>query len=112
MGNSKTDGSDIDEYLLQAAKLGDSEVVRDLLSKGANIDARAAKGETALIFAAKFGHLDIVRLLILAGAATDIKDELGYDAYHAAMYSGDQRGATLEPYNTIMQALRQVAPKA
>jgi hypothetical protein len=46
-----------------SAALGKTEVVRLLLAKGANIDAKNNKGETALMLAEGKGHTEIVKLL-------------------------------------------------
>jgi len=50
------------------AKEGHTEVVKLLLEKGAEVNARANNGFTALGEAKKKGHIDIVQLLEKAGA--------------------------------------------
>jgi ankyrin repeat protein len=42
---------EIDEMLLNACKIGDLEVVKLLLEKGADVNARFEYGETALMYA-------------------------------------------------------------
>ena len=56
--------------------------------------------------AAMAGHLGVVRQLIVVGADITHKDSLGYDAYTAAMFFGDFRGATVPPFDEIMAAVR------
>jgi ankyrin repeat protein len=55
--------------LMLAASSGDSEIVRDLLSKGADVSAKFTQtGKTALMLAKEKGYTDIVQLLEAAGA--------------------------------------------
>ena len=54
--------------LFLAAGEGKLKVVRYLLDEGADVNAREARGNTALIEAAYFGPLDILKELLLCGA--------------------------------------------
>lgn len=92
--------------LIEAAKHGDNAVIQRLICEGVGIDAAASKGITALVIACCAGKLETVRLLINAGADKSLKDDLGYDAYQAAMFLGDFRGVTVEPCNQIMTLLK------
>lgn len=98
------DGQDL--RLIEAARLGDSSQMRRLLDEGADPDEADANGLTALIMASSAGQLEAVKLLLKAGADAARKDDLGYDAYHAAMFHGDLRGATRTPYDQIMKLLQ------
>jgi ankyrin repeat protein len=60
--------------LMQAAKAGELETVKDLLRRGAALDVRSEKGKTALHYAAAHGHVEVVRLLIEHGAEIDARD--------------------------------------
>ncbi|CAN5437410.1 hypothetical protein BH20ACI3_BH20ACI3_19060 [soil metagenome] len=52
-----------------AASSGDSEIVRDLLSKGADVSAKFTQtGKTALMLAREKDYTEIVQLLEAAGA--------------------------------------------
>jgi len=52
----------------QAARRGDVEALERLLAAGADIDARDAHGQTALMLAARIGHHAAVILLVDRGA--------------------------------------------
>eukprot|EP00952_Eustigmatos_sp_NYUAD-ZCMA_P006136 26465-Eustigmatos_ZCMA.PRE.1 len=54
--------------MVEAAGMGHSEVVMELLDFGVNPCARAADGATALHAAAARGHADMVGLLLRHGA--------------------------------------------
>ncbi len=60
--------------LINAAQNGHSDIVRQLLEAGADINATNDFGVTALIWAATKGHSDIVRQLLEAGADINAKD--------------------------------------
>ena len=60
--------------LMDAAKEGDVEAVKDLLHRGAEVDAKSSKGKTALHYAAANGRLDVVNLLISSGADLNARD--------------------------------------
>ncbi|OQS01487.1 ankyrin repeat protein [Achlya hypogyna] len=60
--------SAFDEALVQAARLGDSSRVRNLLATGVDADASNDRGETPLLAAVTQGHVAIVELLLEAGA--------------------------------------------
>ncbi len=100
----KLDGQDL--RLIEAARSGDSHLIRRLLDEGAEPDEADANGLTALIMASSVGELEAVNILLSAGADTGKKDNLGDDAYHAAMFHGDFRGATVTPYDQIMKLLK------
>ena len=66
MNVTANDGS---TALMLAASSGDSEIVRDLLSKGADVSAKFTQtGKTALMLAREKDYTEIVQLLEAAGA--------------------------------------------
>jgi ankyrin repeat protein len=79
-------------------------IVQMLLDNGAEIDASANDGRTALINAAESCRPDIVRLLIEKGANIKRKDSLDWSALHYAAFEGSatvvqmllEKGADLE----------------
>jgi ankyrin repeat protein len=54
--------------LLVAVDEGDVERVKTLLDRGANVNERGMKGETALMMAAARGYVDVARVLVKSGA--------------------------------------------
>ena len=76
--------------LMKASAKGKLEVVRELIDKGANVNAVKTKnGMTALMLASEEGHLEIVRLLIEKGANVNAaKTTDGWTALMAASQNG------------------------
>ena len=74
-----------EKALLNAAWWGNINVVRELLDKGVDVNAKHRDGWTALMYAAKNGHTDIARLLLDNGADTDSRSKYKTTAVmHAA----------------------------
>jgi cytohesin len=61
--------------LHEAARMGHTEVVKALISAGADIHALDENGKTPLHEAARMGHIETVQLLIAVGA--DINPKKG-----------------------------------
>jgi len=87
--------------LHMAAQEGQLDLVKKLVSKGANLNVqtekttpdpnafRTAAGEqTPLLLAARFNHVDVMRVLIEAGADTSLKAQDGTTLFLAAAASG------------------------
>ncbi|EFM6078090.1 ankyrin repeat domain-containing protein [Escherichia coli] len=70
--------------MTQAAFLGETEVVSNLIKLGVDLDARGDLGRTALHEAVSNGYFDIVKLLVESGADLTIKDEFGKTALELA----------------------------
>jgi ankyrin repeat protein len=66
--------------LMQAARIGDVEIVKLLLNKGANVNAQAGMGTTALMNAAAIGNLEMAKTLIDKGADVNTQDAQGLTA--------------------------------
>jgi ankyrin repeat protein len=70
--------------LHKAAKEGNLKLVKELVSKGADVNAKDKYGRTPLHYAAKEGHLDVVKFLVSKGADVNAKDEKGNTPLDAA----------------------------
>jgi uncharacterized protein len=57
-------GAPVDNKLIHAVELGNTDGVSELLAKGADINAKDSSGFTALMKAAELGNPDIVKLLL------------------------------------------------
>jgi ankyrin repeat protein len=78
-----------------AAKRGHEAVVRLLVKKGTDIDAKDNEGQTALLWAAKRGYEGIVKFLIENGADATAKSTNGQTALSCAMKVGHTAVAQL-----------------
>ncbi|MEN2787168.1 ankyrin repeat domain-containing protein [Sphingomonas qilianensis] len=78
------------ELLFDAARLGRADLIAPLVRTGANINARDARGFTALILAAYNAHPDTVEALIAAGADACLPDrDQGNTAQMGVAFKGD-----------------------
>ena len=59
-----------------AARSGNPEVVEQLLAQGANMNARAARGQTALMWAVAQKHAEVVKVLLAHGADVHARSEV------------------------------------
>jgi outer membrane protein assembly factor BamB len=66
--------ADANEALWDAARSGHTARVAAILDKGADVNAKARYGATALFFAADKGRLETVKLLVARGAEINIED--------------------------------------
>ncbi len=64
-------GADINSALLVAVSNGNSARVKELLEKGADVNAKDQNGTTALTIATGYGYTEIIELLKKAGAKGD-----------------------------------------
>jgi len=78
----------LDSELLDTAGKGDVRKVRELLDRGADVNARDEDGVTPLHYAAYYGFLDAARLLLDRGADVNARDEFGGTPLHYAAGSG------------------------
>lgn len=61
--------------------------IRDLIARGADVNARNYKGQTALHCVARAGFVEIVSLLLDHGAEVDLRDDKGHTPVMTALRS-------------------------
>jgi len=71
-----------------AIRGGDVDIVRDLLSRGIDPNARDRHGQTGVMLAAHAGHLAVVQLLIDHGANLNVTAKFGLSAAMLAVIAG------------------------
>ncbi len=82
-------GGSVDPPLADAARAGDVEAVRTLVSEGADVNAAHGDGMTALHWAAQKGNPEIAEIVLHAGANTEAVTRIGdYTPLHLAARSG------------------------
>ena len=74
--------------LIQAARYGNIEAVRELINAGADLNKQDQDLSTALILASQNGHTEVVDLLIRAGANLNILDRWEKTALNYASEKG------------------------
>jgi ankyrin repeat protein len=63
-----------------ASIAGDLDVVKAVLGKGADVNAKDHDGSTPLIYAAELGHLDLLKVLLANGADVNARRNDGSTA--------------------------------
>ncbi|MDR2773974.1 MAG: ankyrin repeat domain-containing protein [Tannerella sp.] len=81
--------------LIDAAKGGDVKQVKELLKKGAKVNAADEYGETALMKASFNGNTEIAKLLLEKGAKVNAANEYGETALMKASFNGNTEIAKL-----------------
>ena len=82
--------------LFAAAKHGHADAVRALVSRGADVDARATRGgATPLFYAASHNHVELIWLLASLGANLDARRKNGATAISYAALQGHADAVTL-----------------
>ncbi len=71
-----------------ACEIGDRDVVRAFIDKGANTNEAGQGGYTPLMATAVFDRPWIAEVLLATGAAVNQRNELGNTALHVAYYKG------------------------
>lgn len=64
----------LNDQLWEAARTGDAAAVRELIAKGADVNAKFRYGQTPLFKAAERGHTEVVKLLLEKGADVNVRD--------------------------------------
>jgi uncharacterized protein len=79
----------------EAVRRGDADVLRDLLSRGIDPNARDPHGHTGLMLAAHAGHLGAVQLLVDYGVDLNVTAKFGLSAVMLAVTAGHKEIAQL-----------------
>lgn len=74
--------------LMKCASAGATDMVKQLLLAGADVNKVANPGWTALQLAASSKHIDVVQVLLWAGADTEIADAAGLSPIFIATQKG------------------------
>ena len=77
-----------------AIKRGDVRIVRDLLGRGADVDARDRYGQTGLMLAAHAGYGEVVETLIAHQANLNVTAKFGLSALMLAIVAGHSGSRT------------------
>src|SRR5262245_59854886 len=90
--SSSAVSQELSESLWSAARKGDAAAVKVLLAKGADVNAKAAYGATALSFASDKGRVEVVKVLLAHKAELNVKDTF-YNATPLTWAISKQHGA-------------------
>lgn len=93
--NIRTDDEHEFTPMMFAAGMGNLELVKALVENGADLDAKSASGQTALIWAARGGSLEVADYLLEQGADPDIKDSGGETALDWSKRNDNEQLQTL-----------------
>lgn len=81
--------SQLDGYLFDAARRGDTAMLAEFINSDYDLDRSDGKGYTALILAAYNGRKDAVTQLLAAGADACAEDMRGNTALLGAIFKGE-----------------------
>ena len=82
------DPVELGNWLLDRARLGETERLADYADHGMPVDLTDAKGNTLLMLAAYHGHAATVAALADRGAAVDATNDRGQTPLAAAVFKG------------------------
>ena len=81
--------------LIEAAKEGKLEKVKELLGRGAIVKTKNRFGNTALHYAARNNHIKILKVLIKAGSLHDLPSLANKTPFLEALVSGNEEIANI-----------------
>ena len=92
----KGEGGEGQAALPRAAEQGFTDIVRDLLTKGANVNMQDKNGRTALHYAAENGNADLMHILLRRGADVNMADFHGVTPFTEAATQEKSQEVALE----------------
>ncbi len=90
--------------LITAVKAGDIELVKKLLSAGADVNCRDDSGATPLMIAAHAGSLPLVAQLLEQGADVNLGDEQGWAPLMKSVYNFEMKHGHAEVTQALIDA--------
>ncbi len=106
-GRASQPSRSFEAWLLEAAKKGQTDVVRRLLENGVDANAKEKDGTTALMLAAGMGHLAVVRLLLESGADVHSMNDQGVTALGWAYSPPRDMGGSLSVQRRVVRLLKE-----
>lgn len=82
-------GSKLDMELIETITSNNVNKIKDLIKKGANVNARDGVGNTCLMLACDFNNFETVSFLLSKKANVDFVNQFGYTALHFAVQKND-----------------------
>ncbi len=74
--------------IFEAAKIGDTDIIRELIASHENVNQQDDNGRTPLHWSALNGHLAVVQTLIMANANVNQQDKYGWTPLHWSALNG------------------------
>jgi hypothetical protein len=106
-GRASEASRSFETWLLEAAKKGQTDVVRRLLENGVDANAKEKDGTTALMLAAGMGHLAVIRLLLENGADVHSMNDQGVTALGWAYSPPRDMGGSLSVQRRVVRLLKE-----
>jgi hypothetical protein len=80
--------AELQQMALDAARQGDTEMLRPMLEAGMPVELKDGKGNTLLMLAAYHGNADAVELLLNRGAEPDARNDRGQTPLAGVAFKG------------------------
>ena len=81
--------------LIEAAKQGDTELMKRLIERGADVKAKCEKGWTALMWTSSNGCIEIAEMMIENGADVNARSSIGFSALICAVMENQTNTAEM-----------------